>query len=139
MRVSLPVTKNVLTLLAKSVLAPLRLTLAASVTDAAIQKKIYRSDMTILIISNEEMKGIMKIFKSLEESDLLREAVSESIKTEAKEQKGRFLGLLLVTLAVTTIQNTLAGKAKILGLEMIRAGAGTIRAAEGKIRAEQGL
>ena len=81
----------------------------------------------------------MKIFKSLEESDLLREAVSEAIRTEAKEQKGRFLGLLLVTLVATTVQNTLTGKAKILGLEMIRAGAGTIRAVEETIRAEQGL
>ena len=120
-------------------MTPLGLTPAVSVTDAAIQKKIYRSGMTILIISNEEMKGIMKIFKSLEESDLLREAVSEAIKTEVKEQKGRFLGLLLVTLVATTVQNTLTGKAKILGLEMIRAGAGTIRAVEETIRAEQGL
>ena len=40
------------------------------------------------IISNEEMDDIMKIVKSLEESGLLVEGVSETIKNEAKQQKG---------------------------------------------------
>ena len=60
--------KNALTPLAKSVLIPLGLKAAAWATDAAIQKKIYRSGTTALIISNEEMKHIMKIVKSLEEN-----------------------------------------------------------------------
>ena len=55
--------KNVLKPLAECVLIPLGLT--ASATDAAIQKKIFGSGMTTLIISNEEMDDIMKIFKSL--------------------------------------------------------------------------
>ena len=33
----------------------------------------------------------MKIFKSLEESGLLIEGISETIKKEAKEQKDKFL------------------------------------------------
>ena len=57
--------KNVLTPLAKSVLISLGLTTAASATDAAIQKKIFRSGTAALIIPNEEMKDIMKIVKSL--------------------------------------------------------------------------
>ena len=57
-----------------------------STADAAIQKKIYGSESTALIISNEEMEDIMKIVKSLEESELLITGISETIKTERKEQ-----------------------------------------------------
>ena len=52
--------------LAKRVLIPLALTVA-TVTDEAIQKKTFRSDMTTLIFSNEEMNDIMKIVRSLED------------------------------------------------------------------------
>ena len=53
--------------LAKSVLSPLGLTVAASVADAGIHEKILRSgnDNTILIISNDEMKSIVEIVESL--------------------------------------------------------------------------
>ena len=84
---------NVLKPLAKGVLIPLGLTAAASATDAAIHPKIFGSGVTI-IISNEETNDIRKIVKSLEESGLLIKGVSETIKNEAKEQKGRFLGML---------------------------------------------
>ena len=43
--------------------------------------------MTALIISNEEMENIMKVVKSLEESDLLIEGISKTIENEAKEFK----------------------------------------------------
>ena len=46
----LSLMKNVLKSLAKSALIPLGLTAAASTTDAAIQKKIFGSGMTTLII-----------------------------------------------------------------------------------------
>ena len=52
--------------LAKSVLIPLGLTAAASAVDAAIHKKMFRSGVTTLIISNVEINDIMKIDKSLE-------------------------------------------------------------------------
>ena len=81
--------KNVLNPLAKSILIPLGLT-AASATDAAIHKKMLGSGFTTLIISNEEINDIMKILKSLEESGLLIKGISETIKNEAKEQKGDF-------------------------------------------------
>ena len=57
MRVCLPLMKNVLTPLSKSVL----ITLTAAALTTNIQKKFYGSGMTTLIITNEEMEGIMKI------------------------------------------------------------------------------
>ena len=42
-------------LLAKNVLPPFRITVAASAIDAGIQKKIRGSGITILIILNKEM------------------------------------------------------------------------------------
>ena len=75
---------NVLKPLAKNVLIPLGLTAAASTSDVAIHKKIFGSGTTTLIILNEEMNGIMKIVKSLEESDLLVKGVIQTIKDVAK-------------------------------------------------------
>ena len=66
MTAGLPLMKNVLIPLAKSILIPLGLTAAASVTDATIQKKIYGSGTTSLIISNEEIEDILKIVQSPE-------------------------------------------------------------------------
>ena len=100
LKAGLPLMKNVLTPLAKSVLIPLGLTAAASATDAAIQREIFGSGMT-LIISSDVMNDIMKIVKSLEESGLLIKGVNESIKNEANKQKGRFLGMLLGTLGAS--------------------------------------
>ena len=53
--------KNVLKPLAKSASILLALPVAASATDAAIQKKIFRLHMTTLIISNEEINDIRRI------------------------------------------------------------------------------
>ena len=80
----LSIMKSVLTPLAESVLMPIGLIATMSAKNAAIQKKIYGSDTTALIISNEEMKDIMKIVKSLEESGLLIKDISETVKNEAK-------------------------------------------------------
>ena len=93
--------KNVLTPLTKIVLILLGFTAAASITDAAIQKKIYGSGITSLITSNEEMEDIMKIVKSIEKSGLLIKGISETIRNEAKKQKSRFLRMLLGTLAAS--------------------------------------
>ena len=61
LKTGFPSMKNVLKSLAKSVLIPLGLITAALATDAAIQKKIFGSSMTTLIISNDEVNDIMKI------------------------------------------------------------------------------
>ena len=41
--------------------------------------------MTTLTISNQEMDGIIKIIKTLQESGLLVKSVSETYKDEGKE------------------------------------------------------
>ena len=65
MTTGLPLVKNILTFLATSVLIPLGLIAAASVTDTAIQKNVVGSGTTTLIISNKEIEDIMNIVKSL--------------------------------------------------------------------------
>ena len=87
MTAGLPLMKSVLIPLAKSVVLSLGLSVGMLAADAAIQKKIYGSGKTALIISNEEMEDIMRIVKSIEESGLLIKGISETIKNEAKEQK----------------------------------------------------
>ena len=79
---------------------------------------------TTLIISNEEMNDILKIVKSLEESGLLIKGISKTIKNEAKEQKGGFLGILLDTSGARLLGKLLTCK-------------GTIRADEDTVRAGQ--
>ena len=116
--------KSVLSPLAKSVMLPLGLSTGMSAADATIQKKIYGSGVTALIISNKEMEDIMRIVISLDKSGLLIKEVSEIIKNEAKEQKGGFLGILLGALAASMLGSALIGRG------VIRAGKGTIRAAE---------
>ena len=85
---------NVFKPLAKSVFIPLGLIAAASVTDAAIHKIMFRSDMATLAVSNEEMNVILKVVKSLEESGLLIKGDRDTIKHEATKQKQAFLGIL---------------------------------------------
>ena len=121
-KTGLPLMKNLLKPLAKSVSIPWGLT--ASATDAAIQKKIFGSGMTTLLISNKQVNVIMKIVKSLEEYGLLIKGFSKTIKTEVKEQTVGFLSMLLVTLVASLLGSLLTGK-------------GTIRAGEGTIRAGQ--
>ena len=87
----LPLIKNVIQPLPKSVSIPLGLTAAASATDARIQKKIPGSGTTILISSNEEINDILKIVQDSEDSNILLKGVIKTIKKEAKEQKGQFL------------------------------------------------
>ena len=51
---------NVFKPLAKNLLIPLGLTAVSSATDAAVNKKMFGSGNTILIISNEETNDIIK-------------------------------------------------------------------------------
>ena len=72
------------------------------------------------------MKDITKIVKSLEDSSLLLEGVSEKIQNEAKEQRGGFLSMLLGTLGASLLGNILAGR------KINRSGEGVIRAGYGR-------
>ena len=58
---------------------------------------MLRSGATTFIILNEEMNDVMKVVKLFQASGLLIKGVSQTIKNEAKEQKGGFLGMLLDT------------------------------------------
>ena len=80
LKIDLPLMKNVLKSLVKSVLIPLGLTAA----DITIHKKMFGSGTATLIISNKEMNDTMKIVKSLEESSLLIKDISETIQNETK-------------------------------------------------------
>ena len=81
-------------------------------------KKIHVSGTTTLIISNEEMKDIMKIAQALEDSNILLKGVTKTIKNETKEQKAGFLSMLLGTLEARLLGNLLSGKG------IVRAGSG---------------
>ena len=106
----LPLTKSVLTPLAKSFLLPLGLSAGMSAADAVIQNKIYGSGTTVLIISNEEIEDIIKTVESLEESGLLIKGVSETITNETKDKNCGFLLMILGTLAASLLGSSLAGK-----------------------------
>ena len=124
LKTGLPLMKNVIKLLAKSVLITLGLTAAASAADAGIHKKILGSgnyplhnrlsssvlhNNTVLIISNDGMKGIIKIVKSLEDFGLLPEGVSKTIQNEANKLRGGFLRMLLAILGAGLLGNILTG------------------------------
>ena len=123
-KADLPLMKSVFTPIAKNVLLLFRLLAGMPAADTSIQKKIYGSGGTTLVISNDEIEDIMKIVKSLEESELLIKRISETIKNKAKEQKRGvfFLPMLLGTLP-----------SSILGIALTERG--VIRASEGIIRA----
>ena len=129
LKTGLPLIKNVIKPLAKSVLIPLGLTAAESAADAGICKKILGSGNTALIISNEEMNDIIKIVQALEDSNVLLKGVTETVKNETKEQKGGFLSMLLGTLGTCFLGNLLTGKG------VVRAGYGNKDKGKGVVRA----
>ena len=113
--------------MAKSVLISLGLTAAALVADAGIHKKILGSENTTLIILNNEIEDIINIVKSLEDSGLLLECVTETVQNKLKKQKGGFLNMLLGTLSASLLGNLLTGR----GINRAGEGRGINRAVEG--------
>ena len=118
--------------LAKTDLAPLRITAAASTIDAGIQKKIHGSGNTTLITSNEEMNDIMKIIQAFENSNILLKGVTKTIKNETKEQKGGFLNMLLGTLGASLLGNLLTGKGILRAGSRNKKRKGILRAGSGR-------
>ena len=102
MKVAVPLAKNILALLG--------ITAAAAAIDAGIQKNIHGSVETTLIILNKEMNDIKKIVQTLEDSHILLNWVTNTIKNETKKQKRGFLEMLLSTLRASLLGNILAGK-----------------------------
>ena len=128
LKIGLSLIKGVINPLAKSALIPLGLTAAASAAVAGSGRRHSSSSAshnTTLIISNKDIEDLIKIVKSLEDSQLLLKGVTESVQNEVKEQKGGFLIMLLGILGASLLGNLLAGK----GIN--RAGEGIIRAGEG--------
>ena len=108
----------------------LDLTAAASAADAAINKKIFGSgNHTTLVISNYDMQDILKIVKSLEDSGILLNGITETVKNEVIETKGGFSSMLLGTLGASLFGDLLTKN--LSGRCVIRAGEGTIRAGYG--------
>ena len=118
--------------LAKNVLAPLGLSAAMSAIDGSIKKKMLGSGTTTLIISNDEMDDVLKIVKSLEDSNVLLKGVSQTIQHEAKEQRGGFLSMLLGTLGASLLGDILSKG--LSGKGVIIAGEGTVRTGYGSKR-----
>ena len=120
-----PLLKSELPLL-KSVIKPLGvlgLTAATSATYAAINKKILGSgNHTTVIISNDDLNDPLEVIESLKKNGILLDGITETLKTEVKEQKGGFLSMLIGTLGASLLGNMLAGRG------VIRAGKGAIRA-----------
>ena len=95
LKTGLPLMKNVIKPLAKSVLIHLGLTASASAADAGRHKKILGSghspssstlhNNTMLIISNNEMKDIIRMAKCLEDFDLLLKQFKMNLKNKKKD------------------------------------------------------
>ena len=72
--------------LAKNILALLGVTTATSAIDGGVQKKIYGSGTTTLIIPNKKINDMIEIIQK---------------KNKTKKQEGEFLSLLLGTLGAS--------------------------------------
>ena len=145
LKTGLPLMKSVIKPLGKSILIPLRLTAASSAADAGIHKNFLGSGQnnTTLIISNDEKKDIIKIVNSLEDFGLLLKGVSETVQNEAKEQKHRFIIMILGTLGASLLGNLLAGKGAIAtrqdrGINRTAKGRGINGTGEGIVRGGYG-
>ena len=86
-----------------------------------LEKKLSEQEKIILFISNENMNDITKIIKSLEDSGVLIDGVTETVKHEIKKQEGKFLGPLAVSLVHLVISLVVKG---ISRREVRRAGRG---------------
>ena len=84
-----------------------------------------------LMISNNDMQDLLKvnIVKSLEDSGMLLNEITETVKNEVKEQKGGFLSMLLGTLGASLLGDLLTKN--LSGRGVMTAGEGTIRGGYG--------
>ena len=65
-----------------------------------------------LFIWNEDMNDIIKIIKSLGNSGVLIDGLTETVKHELEKQEGGFLGALFVLLAASLVQHVISPVAK---------------------------
>ena len=74
----------------------------------------------------------MKIVQALEDSNILLNGVTKTIKNETKEQKRGFLSMLWGTLGASLLANLLAGKGIVRAGSGNKKGKGIVRAGTGK-------
>ena len=96
--------------IAKTILAPLGITAAASLVDAGIQTKTHGSGITILIILNEEINETFKTLQDFKDSNTLLKGITKMIENETREQKGGILGMSFGTLGASLLENMLTGE-----------------------------
>ena len=77
-----------------------------------------------LFISNEDMNDIIKMIKSLEDSGVLIDGVTETLKTEIKKREGGFLGALLAPLIASLVQLVISSVVKDISGRVVRAAGG---------------
>ena len=73
-----------------------------------------------LFTSNGDMKDIIKIIKSLEDSGVLVDGVTEAVKHEIKKQGGRFVGAFLAPLVVSLVQPVISTVVKGISRRGVR-------------------
>ena len=89
---------------------------SASTIDGAIQRKmrgqgVARAGKGItLVISNDDMDDIISIIKSLENSGILIDGISETVKHKIKKQEYGFFGMSIETSGASMLGNMLTGR-----------------------------
>ena len=73
-----------------------------------------------LFTSNGDMKDIIKIIKSLEDSGVLVDGVTEAVKHEIKKQGGRFVGAFLAPLVASLVQPVISTVVKGISRRGVR-------------------
>ena len=93
--------------------------LVSNLTSSAIDKfdrkisgKGCQSMKRIYVTSNEDMNDIIKIVKSLEDSCVLIDGVTETVRHEIKKKEDGFLEALLVSLAASLVQPAIFSEVK---------------------------
>ena len=61
---------------------------------------------------NENMNDIIELIKSLEDSSVLIDGVTQTVKHEIKKQEDRFLEALLAPLAASIVQSVISSVVK---------------------------
>ena len=92
--------------------------------------------MTTLIILNDEIKDIIEIVKSLEDSVLLLEGITKTVQNEVKEQKRGFRIISVGTLGASLLGTLLADRG--WGVNRAGKGKGISRAVDWVLRAGYG-
>ena len=76
-----------------------------------MEKELWEQEKGLFIL-NEDMNYIIKIIKSLEDSGVLIDGVTETVKREIKRQEGGFRGASLASLAASLVQPVISSVVK---------------------------